>query len=68
MPHTHLIEEAEHLLDHANWSSDRSLRTAQLYRGHEVAHRLRALGCPDLALPLEALANAMRPLGTSVDR
>jgi hypothetical protein len=62
------IEEAERLLDHANWESDRSLRTAQLYRGREVAHRLHALGRSDLALRLAALADAMRPIGTSVDR
>jgi hypothetical protein len=63
-----LITEAERLLDSAQWASNPALRTAQLYRGHEVAHRLRTLGRLDLALPLETLADAMRPLGTSIDR
>lgn len=63
-----LIAEAERLLDSAQWASNLTLRTAQLYRGREVADRLRALGRLDLALPLEALADAMRPLGTSIDR
>lgn len=63
-----LTEEAKRLLDHANWASDPPLRTAQLYRGREVAGRLRQAGRPELAGPLEALADAMRPLGTSVDR
>jgi hypothetical protein len=60
-----LIEEAECLLNPVNWSSDPSLRTAQLYRGREVAHLLRCAGRPEKAGPLEALAYAMRPIGIS---
>jgi len=60
-----LIEEAKRLRDPAQWATDRSAREKQLYRGREVAHSLRAAECTELAGPLEALADAMRPIGTS---
>jgi hypothetical protein len=68
MPQSYYVDEAKRLLDPTQWAIDRSLRTAQLYRGREVAHHLRAHDRSDLALPLEAPADAMRPLGTSVNR